>query len=111
MDEGEEPGKQTGFGKTMKERGVVKNFEWRRNKKSSFWAGISVSETNDTPPKSPAKDGGVVDPVYRSPDFAKGFSGTPSRREPLEKSTDRYIDTPEGKKRGGRKFRFEGESE
>jgi putative DNA primase/helicase len=111
LDEGEDPRSQKDFTTKMKERGVVKGFEWKRNKKSSFWAGISLSDENDTPPKSPAKHGGVVDSVYRSSEFAKGSLGHPSRREPLEKTEKRYIDTPDEEKRGRRTFTFEGESE
>jgi putative DNA primase/helicase len=111
LDEGEEPGTQRTFTSQMKERGVVKNFEWKRNKKSSFWAGICLSGDDDTPPKSPAKQGGVVDSGVSSPEFTKPFSGSPSRREPLEKTEGRYIDTPEGKKQAGRTFNFTGESE
>jgi putative DNA primase/helicase len=107
MDEGEEAGAQKTFTSQMKDRGVVKNFEWKRNKKSSFWAGISLVGDHDTPPKSPAKHGGKVDVVYDEPDFPKGFSGTPHVGEPLEKTQSSYIDTPAA----GKTFSFEGESE
>jgi putative DNA primase/helicase len=105
LDEGEEPGSQKAFTSQMKDRGVVKNFEWKRNKKSSFWAGISLVGDNDTPPESPAKHGGKVDPVYHVPEIAKGFSGAPSRREPLEKTDKRYIDTPGAERRSASRER------
>jgi phage/plasmid-associated DNA primase len=120
MDEGEDPGKQTGFSKDMKERGKVKNFVSRKGRKGNFWEGIAViqeggvvsspnqltsekSSENDGSSadsanaphqESPAKHGGVVDSVERSPEIAKGFSGTPSRREPL-KNSDKRSNAPQ----------------
>jgi putative DNA primase/helicase len=110
-DEGVEPGSQTNFSKDMKERGVVKNFERGRDKKGVLWRGISLSDANPTPPESPAKHGGKVDPVYGSPDFTKGFSGTPHVGEGLENSTKPYIPTPDEDSGDYETFYFTGESE
>ena len=137
MDEGEESGKQVGFSRVMKERGVVKGFREARAKKGRVWEGIDVIKeggvvspdpgeqskkpTENVPkvdtqdkvdtPKSPAKHGGVVDSVSTIEDFARVSVGTPSRREPLENSSKPDTLTPHAKKQSGRTFSFEGESE
>jgi len=61
-EEDEEPKTIKTFGSTMKEKGVVKNFEERRTKKDRMWKGIGLRESvtdtplrkNLSPPKSPA---------------------------------------------------------
>jgi putative DNA primase/helicase len=62
VEEDEEPKTIKAFGATMKEKGVVKNFEERRTKKVRIWKGIGLREsvtptplmTNLSPHKSPA---------------------------------------------------------
>ena len=49
-EEDEEPKTIKTFGSTMKEKGVVKNFEERRTKKDRMWKGIGLRESvTDTP--------------------------------------------------------------
>jgi hypothetical protein len=125
-----------GFSRVMKERGVVRNFREARTKKGRFWEGIDVIEeggvvnpplgeqsekTGENEPKvdthdkvvtreSPAKHGGVVDPVTTSTDFAKGFVEYPRDTVPLENDDKVVILSPEDDE-GGETYEFTGESE
>jgi len=60
-EEGEEPKTIKTFGSTMKEKGVVKNFEEKKSNGIRIWQGIGLRESDpDTPPE------GQSDPVQKS---------------------------------------------
>lgn len=100
LDEGEDVGKPNGFSRVMKERGVVRGFSRERAKKSTYWQGISSTTDNGTPPKTPAKHGGVVEKVYDSEKNDISTLENPSCRDLNSKTENTYIDTPQGENSG-----------
>jgi putative DNA primase/helicase len=63
--EGADPGTQTTFTRTVKERGVVKGFSERKVMGTRFWVGIRLttppSESPSAPIQKSCKQGGVVE--------------------------------------------------
>jgi putative DNA primase/helicase len=77
LEEGVEAGKQVGFSRVMKERGVVKGFRETRTEKGRFWEGIAVISDKPVMDDLPAKHGGVVDSMTTLGEFDKHSSEAP----------------------------------
>jgi putative DNA primase/helicase len=77
---GEHPGTQTSFTRTIRERGVVKNFvEDKSDKNARGWRGISLSPPEVSEPQKPCKDKGRDTDSRHFRENSPNLSGVPSR--------------------------------
>jgi putative DNA primase/helicase len=108
--EGEDPGKQTGFTRVMGERGVVKNFKEGKSHGTRVWRGIGLQESDpETPPTGKVtpsekpltyaenvdqEGGGENQGGHFSSDLSKGTKNT-AHEETLMKNDEKVTPLPQ----------------